>query len=476
MALTLFPRALASRLTQDLALRGGLISAGTTLVALLLLTVVIWFFLIDRLESRVEESLTARHEISIANTTTFSEEERAAFRRFRKSLHVRDEGVFAWLDGEGGIISSNATGLECRDGFYDGWLDISQTLADDERVLLQKDEADPDRHDRFRFLARQRGERCLVFGRSMFEVDALRGSVLGVFLWAVPLCLIPALLISLARSWRLRERLKRLGSVVNAVASGELDARIPVAGDDDIDRLAMSANRSFDRLQDSVNALQQLTSVMAHDLRAPLNRVSMPLDLAIRANSKGETALDSLLDVETGLADARSIFDALLRISQIESGRRRAKFDAIDLSEIVAELAEIYTPVVEDSAHTLEHKISGNGVAIVQGDADLIRQAVVNLIENAIRYSPDGATIGVGVILDPTRPVVFVRDNGPGIPEAERPRVLQRLYRYEGSTNNKSGHGLGLSLVKAIVDLHDGDIELGDAKPGLLVEMRFRTP
>jgi len=254
------------------------------LLALLLLTTVVWVFLVDRLEARIEESLTTRHVVSLANSFTLSNDELEAARKFRQSLPVRDEGVFAWLDSKGGVFSSNVNGLECREGFYDAWLDVSQETSGTQLTVLAVEQVDPDAHDRFRFLARKRGENCLVFGRSMYEVDALRDSVFGLFLWLVPLCLLPSLLIGLSQSLSLRKRLQGLSDAVNAVSNGDLSARMPVQGDDDIDRLANRANSSFERLQESVNALKQLTSIMAHDLRAPLNRMSIPLEEAIQAN------------------------------------------------------------------------------------------------------------------------------------------------------------------------------------------------
>ena len=141
--------------------------------------------------------------------------------------------------------------------------------------------------------------------------------------------------------------------------------------------------------------MQQLSSVMAHDLRAPLNRVAIPLDKAMRANQAGQTAVDSLEAVQGGLDDVRGIFDALLRISQIESGRRRSELTHVDLLEVSKVLFEIYQPVVEDADKTLEFEVAGEGNSVIQGDSDLIRQAIVNLVENAIRYTPEGALIRI---------------------------------------------------------------------------------
>lgn len=461
------------RLKRDVALCGGLISAAGTLLALFLLAWIFWSLLIDRLELRVEEALVARHEIALQNTSVLSDEEREVVRRFRQSLPLRDEGAFAWIDNDGVAFSSSVSGLECEDDFFDGWVDGKQSALNGPVPLVPHEDIDPTVHDRFRFLAQTREQGCLIFGRSLYEVDALQQSARRLLMWLVPLCLLPALVISLQQSWKLRQRLRAFGRVMKAVSSGDLDARVPVHSDDDIDQLAMTANRSFDRLQESVGTLQQLTSVMAHDLRAPLSRVAVPLDEAIRANHAGRPDVDSLDEVKEGLADVRAVFDALLRISQIESGRRRARFSDIDLFDVIEGLYEIYEPVANEAGRTLELEVTGSGSSVIAGDSDLLRQAVVNLIENAMRYAPKGSHIRVAALRDAYYPAIVVSDDGPGVPEAERPRVLRRLYRYSGSTNGQNGHGLGLSLVKAVVDLHDGSLTLEDASPGLLVRLQF---
>lgn len=463
------------RVKRDLTIRSGLVVACSSLLALLLLTIVYWFFLVHNLETRIESSLEDRHHAAENNTVRFTNEERKLFQQFRLSLPIRDEGVFSWLDESREQISGSVSGAECKDGFYDGWLEVSRSAADGPIPLKTKAQADKKLHDRFRFLANQREERCLVFGRSMYEVDELRGSLGGAFFWLVPLCLIPSILISLFYSMSIRKRLKQFGNVVGRVAGGELSARIEIAGDDDLDRLGRTTNRSFDRLQESVNTLQQVSSVIAHDLRGPLNRASNPLDEAIRQNEAGKVAVDPLYKVQEGLHDARTVFDALLRITQIESGRKRTEFKQIQLSKVCEELFEIYEAVVEDSGRTFEVDTSGGGNDTIEGDIDLLRQAVVNLVENAIRYTPEGANIKIHLLRHAVSPELSVIDNGPGVPETERERVVQRLYRFEGSTRGQHGHGLGLSLVKAIAELHHGNLVLEDAQPGLKVCIKFQS-
>ena len=467
-----------AHLRHDVILRGGLLAAVSALVAIVLMATIVWLFLINRLETRVENSLIQRHEISLSNASDLTDEDRNVIRRFRKNLPVRDEGVFSWIDNTGKMFSGSVVGLDCRGGFYDHWLDITRSADTGPLQIVARDEIDPKRHDRFRFLGNSRDEGCVIFGRSMYEVDATKESVLGLLVWLIPLCILPAVGVGLRQSLNLRKRLIGVGDVVHSVSRGYFGSRIEVRGDDDIDRLALSANRSFDRLQESVNTLQQLTAVVAHDLRSPLNKVAIPLDEALRASEAGESTTDSLHQVKEGLRDVQDIFDALLRISQIESGRRRSQFSAIDFHELTSEMFEIYQPVVEDAGKVLEYELVGDGKSIISGDADLLKQALVNLIDNAIRYTPDGSTINICSVRDQSSPKICVIDNGAGLPVEERPRVLERLYRYHGGVNsaeNVSGHGLGLALVKAVADLHDAEISVDDAQPGLLVRLTFHV-
>jgi len=468
-------KAILNRLERDVILRGSLISATATMCSVLVLSGITSYFLEQRLENRVKDALTARHLTSLSRASEISENDRIVLQEFRKSLPIRDEGVFAWLDSDGASLSGNVIGLTCEPGFYDGWIDVTKQSGDAAIPLLEADEIKPNVHDRFLFLANQRGENCLVFGRSLYGVDAVREELHTLFMWLVPLCLVPSILIGLRQSISLRKRLNEMSKMVRSIAGGNLDARVSVSGRDDIDRLAISANRSFDRLQESVGTMQQLTSVMAHDLRAPLNRIAIPLDEAMRSNQEGQPAPESLEQVRSGLEDVRSVFDALLRISQIESGRRRSNFAELDLFEIAERAYEIYQPVLEDAGRTLEFEIAGEGSSTVLGDEELIMQLLVNLIENASRYAPEGALIRVGVSRHSKQPELFVQDNGPGVPDKQKPLILRRLYRYQESTSGQSGHGLGLSLVKAVADLHDATLRLEDANPGLIVRIVFEN-
>ena len=267
-------------------------------------------------------------------------------------------------------------------------------------------------------------------------------------------------------------RVDAINRISRAIMAGRMTDRIPIRGtDDELDKLSSNLNEMLDRLQALMESLRQVSNDIAHDLRTPLSRLRQRLETTrIHAGSVAEyeDAIDHAIAETDGLLKT---FSGLLRIAQIEAGTRRSAFQPLDLSAAILSIAEIFEPVAEDQGKTLRTRAEP-GIA-VRGDRDLLTQMVVNLIENAIRHTPDGAEISLTLDEGPDGPVVVVADDGPGIPAAERDRVFQRFFRLERSRSTP-GSGLGLSLVAAIADLHDIEIVLSDNAPGLTVELRFR--
>jgi signal transduction histidine kinase len=216
--------------------------------------------------------------------------------------------------------------------------------------------------------------------------------------------------------------------------------------------------------------LRQVSSDVAHDLRTPLTRLRNRLEQA-RAESSNtmqyaEAISGAILDTDQIL----SMFAALLRISQVEAGSRLARFASVDLSGLCDNVFRMYQPVAEDYGHTLTAKV--DDAATIRGDAELLTQMLTNLIENAIHHTPTGTAIHLRLRRDADAVCVCVEDNGPGIPADQTDKVLRRFYRL-ASSRTTAGHGLGLALVAAVVQLHDAKIDLADAQPGLRVEIRF---
>jgi signal transduction histidine kinase len=315
----------------------------------------------------------------------------------------------------------------------------------------------------------------LIAARDSFQLEEMQELIARAFLWSLLTTLVLAVLGGAAMSAGLLRRVEAIGRTSREIVGGNLAQRIPVRGvDDEFDHLALSLNAMLDRIQTLMEGLKQVSNDIAHDLRTPLSRLRQRLEVArLKARTAEElrAALDGSIDHVDAILET---FGALLRIAQIESGTRKAGFVRVDLSELLSAMVEIYQPVAEEKGQSIAGAIAP-GLA-VRGDRELLTQMFANLVENAIRHSPEGAEIAISAARRDGAIEMIVCDTGPGIPEALRSKVFRRFFRLEESRTT-AGSGLGLSLVAAVATLHDIEIALGDNHPGLRVLLRFgRAP
>ncbi|WP_281969046.1 sensor histidine kinase [Roseovarius nanhaiticus] len=264
---------------------------------------------------------------------------------------------------------------------------------------------------------------------------------------------------------------RRIGSIMETledVARGGLARRIPASeGDrDDLSRVSGAVNVMLEQLETLLESQRQIATDIAHDLRTPLQRLRQRLE-RMQATHQDDPDLAAALGETETLIET---FRALLRIAQIEAGTQQSYFVTLDLGDLARNLIEIYQPVAEDEGQSLIARLP-DGPVMMQGDPALLGQLISNVIENAVRHCPMGATLVLSLDAD-TVPVLCMSDDGPGIPEDERDKVFRRFYRVEKSRTTE-GHGLGLPLVKAICTLHDAHISLADNSPGLIVTVTF---
>ena len=311
----------------------------------------------------------------------------------------------------------------------------------------------------------------LVVGLSNADLDDLSEIILTGFGWSALAVLIAAIAAGTWIASRLQRRLSDVTSTLRRVAGGDLSTRLAVSGrGDDLDLISGEINQTLGRLGALVEAMRQVSADIAHELRTPLNRLRIHIEEAARNAAISAPVED---DLAAAIAQSEAIdqtFSALLRIAQIEAGARREKFAPVDLAALLGDVGDVYAEVAEDAGQTLLCDLAS--AAWVTGDKELLTQAFANLIENAIRHCPSGTVITCRVRAEANRVTASVSDTGPGIPAGERDLVLRRLYRLEKSRTTE-GTGLGLSLVKAVADLHGAELALAEAMPGLRVEMRF---
>ncbi len=317
------------------------------------------------------------------------------------------------------------------------------------------------------------GESSLVVGMSGKEIHELEEIALAAFGWSSIFVMALALTGGAIIAARAQRRLDVIGKTMDDIAHGDLGARIPLIGNgDDIDQLSADVNQALARLSSLVEGMRQVSTDIAHDLKTPLNRLKMTIETAATNSERGLPVSEELA---AALAESDCIdetFSALLRIAQIESGVRKSRFMTIDVADLLQNLVDIFREVAIDAGQSLSFERQGAVEAPILGDRELLTQMFANLIENAIRHCPKGARIDCALGLDRRHVTARVADNGPGIPEFEHENVLRRLYRLDKSRTT-SGSGLGLSLAKAIADLHDASLQLSDNAPGLCVTVQF---
>lgn len=283
--------------------------------------------------------------------------------------------------------------------------------------------------------------------------------------------LILSLGLALFIARRTGARIGRMESVLDAIGSGNLARRIGDDGNDDLADLARRVDLMLDRLQASIAAIRQVSTDVAHDLRAPLARLRMRLEphaLSAAAPATIRAEIGQALEDIDGIS---ATFDAILRLSRLESGTVEVRSETVDLTALARSVHDILEPAASDRGHSLMLDI-GPGKVTVTGDRDLLMQALVNLVDNALRHCPLPARVTLSLGEGPDGPTLAVDDDGPGIPAADRARVLERFVRLDAS-RTVPGSGLGLSLVAAIARHHGAGMSLSDNHPGLRVSLTF---
>ena len=310
----------------------------------------------------------------------------------------------------------------------------------------------------------------LAIGRNNDEIAGIANIVRR----ALTLGLLPAfglaIVIGLVLSLRARRRLSEVNRRIQRIVAGDLRERLPTRkGNDPFDQLAASVNLMLGEIESLVQEIAGVGNDIAHDLRTPLTRVRARLERG-RARATTLDELRTVVDQSIGgLDQSLAVVTALLRIAEIEHNRRLEGFSQVQLAPLVREVGDLYEPIAEDKRVTLQ--VEAADEATVRGDRDLLFEAVANLVDNAVKFTPEGGRVTLRLLRRDGESVIQVKDTGPGIPETEREAVMRRFYRSDKSRNTE-GLGLGLSLVAAIVKLHGFRFTIA-AGPGCTTEIAF---
>ena len=319
------------------------------------------------------------------------------------------------------------------------------------------------------FVARQRPDgNIMVLGRSLLETLAFRRTVQSALLAGLAPMLLLALAIGAYFARRSSRRLTAIHDTIARIMKGDTDLRLPVGSrHDPIAQISRDVNLMLDEIGRLLVQLKGVGDNIAHDLRSPLAVVHAQLERGLESSSDEQlrtVARQALAHIDKAMLTVA----ALLRLADVEYSPTSRNFQSIDLSAICADLFEFYEPLAESKSikMTLETK----SPVEIQGDGDLMREAVSNLIGNAIKFTPENGSVDISVFRENGLPVVRVRDSGIGVEPADRDKIFQRFYR-TSSGHRVPGSGLGLSITAAIANLHELDLRFNDNNPGAVFEM-----
>jgi signal transduction histidine kinase len=289
--------------------------------------------------------------------------------------------------------------------------------------------------------------------------------------WSLLLIMLLGLLGGILISRNFLNRLDSINRTSREIVAGDLSRRVPLGrSGDEFDTLALNLNRMLERTERLMRGMRDVTDSIAHDLRTPLNRLRNRLEGVLHTigpDGEGAAEIEAAVEETDHLIGT---FNALLLIAEAEAGVAREAMEQVDLRGIVEGVAELYGPLADEKEITLS--IPPSGSAYVACNPRLVSQALANLLDNAIKYTPVGGRVTVALKHTPAGTALHVADSGPGIPNADRARVLERFVRLEASRHSP-GTGLGLSLVAAVARLHDAKLELSDNHPGLKATLLF---
>jgi signal transduction histidine kinase len=374
--------------------------------------------------------------------------------------------------GEG--LAGNVGSLEPGVLESEGWVETAY------RRLEEPESAE---HNALVRVTRLPGGIRILVGRDLDERERMFRIISLAGRWSVAIVIVLGIAGGIFVSRRVLNRVDAMSGTAKTLMAGDLTGRLPVTGSgDEFDRLALNLNGMLGRIESLMRGMKEVTDNIAHDLKTPLTRLRNRCEAALRA-TKSEAEFRSVLEqtIEESEGLIRT-FDALLMIARAESGEVRDGMSEFDAAEVALDVSELYEPLAEDKGLTLEVDVKQR--AAVTGNRELVSQALANLVDNAIKYAapaektPPAAVNGARGIrvtadAEPDRIVLTVSDHGPGIPTADRLRVVDRFVRLEQS-RSQPGSGLGLSLVSAVARLHGGELKLEDNAPGL--RARFTLP
>lgn len=446
------------KFVRSLLFRLAITYAGLFLTSVILLLALFYWVTIWMPTERLKEQIATEtgamrmiHKKEGIEALASALQRRAAGESIPKRYH-------ALIDPQGQTYSANLPSWPKRTSAR--WLQVEADL------YFEGDEED---HEALVLDSRLSDGSRLLIGIDVEDIDDIEEALLEASTWGLPSLLLLVVLGAMAMSMAVTRRLDVIDAAARRVMQGSLKDRIPrIHSGDDLDRLAGTLNEMLSRIEQSMLSVRRVSDSVAHELRTPLARLHARL-LEVRASTEA-IAPESLAALVDEVELMIRMFDAVLRISRIESGSHTMDRQPVDLASVVFDVVEFYEPVIEERGLSLSVDVARD--LTIVGDKDLIFQALANILDNAVKFTFTGGTIAIAGRQSGEGAVLTLRDTGPGIGEKDRALVTERFYRGADQVHSK-GFGLGLALVAAVADIHGSIVSFANAEPGLIVRWVF---
>ncbi|WP_341898852.1 ATP-binding protein [Ferrovibrio terrae] len=449
------------KVLRSTAMRLALVFAGLFMIATLLLGGLLWWNTAGYLDRETDAVITADTRAIGDRLRDFGLAGAVQTMSERIAADSDGRAIYLLTDPRLRPLGGNVDAWPLKVGAGAGWYEIELVHRDRLHVSRLLHVVLP-------------GNFQLLVGRDVQDRVEIRNLFLRGLAWAGA----AALALAFFGAWLIRRavehRIEGINRTATAIVQGDLARRVPLRDtDDEFDQLVATINRMLDQMQHLIEGVRNVSNAIAHDLRTPLAETRARLETLLRQPAGTEASLDGIAAAIADIDRLIGVFNALLRLAELDSGLRRAGFARIDLSALVEDAAELYGPAAEAKGITLTCEAeAGLGV---DGDRYLLAQAVGNLLDNAVKYTPAGGSIRLSAGQSDGHLMLAVADSGPGIPDAERGRVTERFYRGDTS-RHAEGVGLGLSLVEAVARLHGGTLQLDGNNPGLRAVLALPGP
>ena len=401
--------------------------------------------------------------------------QRGGVNRLARSItqlsQIPNANLYALRNNKNDIIAGNFKDKESLWNLKrldDGWVSFS-SIRNQETI----NQSLPPKEQFFRgkeFILQ--GSYNLIIGRDVSNEVYLWKRFLKNIISATFFVLILGLFGGYVLSRNILNRISAINRTSIEIMDGDLSQRLPVGLiNDELDQLSVNLNIMLDRLNKLMTGMKDVSDNIAHDLRTPLNKIRTNLEVTLMSNPTSDNYKNSIQEVIQDIDIVINTFNSLLAISRVESGSISIDKEKIDINKLLENIIDLWEPLAEEREIILTDQSEKN--ILLDGNRNLLSQAISNLIDNAIKYGPNGNKINVGAKFEKDNVILWVSDNGPGVPDADKERVLERFTRLDISRNTQ-GTGLGLSLVNSSIKFHKGSISLLDSNPnGLIVKLEL---